>query len=243
MYSPEPSVFSIGGMDQVPGGCQATRACCCCSAPSLRRCQDKPRFELSNMGLPSTSTNCPELGCYAGYRSSQTGHKSQGQPDQVVPLVPSCCCLMVLCYAAIFLGLACSPRDPVLLPSFFRNREMQWVTSKCCMYCGGLSLNRSGGVQIQDPVSVLFLNLRCQGRDVYSRIMWTSDLGRRMHRHQRDEREAHKLHDQGAATNLRPTRPRSIEELACCVTAQHWALAPFRTCHIPECYVLHEPLC
>lgn len=105
-------------------------------------------------------------------------------------------------------------------PSFSRNREMQWVTSKCCTVAV-LSLNLSGGVQIQDPVSVLFLNLRCQGSDVYSRIMWTSDLGRRMHRHQRDEREAHKLHDQGAATNLRPTRPRSIEKprLLCYCTA------------------------
>lgn len=159
----------------------------------------------------------PRAGVLCGLPRSQTGHKSQGQ---VVPLVPSCCCLMVLCYATTFLGLARSPRDSVLYHPSSATEKCHGLPQNALLWRFCLSIAVAVS-KIQDPVSVLFLNLRCQGRDVYSRIMWTSDLGRRMHRHQRDEREAHKLHDHGAATNLRPTRPRSIEDLACCVTAQH----------------------
>lgn len=187
MYSPEPSVFSIGGMDQVPRWVPGNQSLLLLLLSSkLRRRQDKPRFELSNMGLPSTSTNCPELGCDAGYRVPRQGisHKDSptGRATGSVMLLGDgamlCCHLSRPC--SFPPGIQSST---ILLPQ----QKYDGLPQNTVLWRFCLSIVVAVS-KIQDPVSVLFLNLRCQGRCVYSRIMWTSDLGRRMHRHQRDER-------------------------------------------------------
>lgn len=115
----------------------------------LRRCQAKPRFELSNMGLLSTVA-IARAGVLCGLPRSQTGHRSHGESDRSCDGCRHVGWLVVLC--------PCS--RPLDVPPN--------SVSSGVLVCSS-SNRRAGGLQVTSTALAVSLNCgwRCLGSRLY----------------------------------------------------------------------------
>lgn len=110
---------AVRGSGSDPGARQP--ACSCSQLQKLRRCQDKPRFELSNMGLPSTLA-IARAGVLCGLPRSQTGHRSLGESDRSCDGCRHVVGLMVLCPCSL----------PLVVPPSSVSSGVLQLQQTCC---------------------------------------------------------------------------------------------------------------